>query len=881
VSSKSSSVDVFLRLREQRKFSKELAAGGASLERFGVRGAKSMASFAASADKWKSFGRKWTRNVSLPLGLAAGLSAKLAIDQESSFAGVRKTVDGTERQYKRLELGLRGMSLKIPVSANELNEIAEAAGQLGVKRKAILGFTRVVADLGVATNLKGDEGATTLARFANITQMPQSKFDRLGSTIVALGNAGASTESDIAAMGLRIAAAGNYVGMSEPQILGYANALSSLGIEAEAGGTAISTAFKEINSAVAGGGPKLERFAAVAGMSSGQFKKAWEADAADASVAWIEGLARLKKEGKDVPAALKALDPQLGGSRIQDTLIRASGAGELLRESLDLGARSWRENNALVQEANKRYETTKSQLELLKNQAVDLGVTFGQELLPAVLGFAEFAGPMLQDAAQFFGALPPEMQAAAVGATALLVAIGPLASAVGYFAGGVGRSVVAMARFQQGASSFLSVYNAAMAAGQGRRTSLGMAFEGGGTAGALRTAKGFALSLGPAVAAYGIGNIVTSAVEGDMDDAGFELGGALAGGIAGFMIGGPFGAMLGVGLGSLGGELISGLFGGNAEQTIQEEIQDRLKGVAKAMDSQRASSKALAHASGLVVRWHHRQRSAAQEVRTAEGALSVARKGYPQNSQPVIRSEIHLAKATERLTAAKRKAKAAERLKGVNREIAKEDFRFTTLQLRTLQSRLRDERYGLMKNRDALKKQGAAWKEIRPVNEALTKNFDRLSTAGKRLRDTSREASAQIGPKFAGFLRNASDEALRLGSNLRVAAKFQRQFNEQAEAYMRARAEGKDFIYEDEGPTASAGPGVRFGTAPSQGGSGPPSAGGGRKPPRRGGSPRPGTGRGSLMATAGDTVIEVPVILDGKEIHRVVARHDKRKKNRE
>src|SRR5690606_25734010 len=156
------------------------------------------------------------------------------------FAGVRKTVDATEAEFAELEKGIRDMAKEIPAAATEIAAVAEAAGQLGIQKNAILGFTRTMVDLGVATNMTSDQAATALARLANITQMSQQEFDRLGSAIVALGNNLATTESEIVEMGLRIAGAGAQIGLTEAQILGFAAALSSVGIEAEAGGTAIS-----------------------------------------------------------------------------------------------------------------------------------------------------------------------------------------------------------------------------------------------------------------------------------------------------------------------------------------------------------------------------------------------------------------------------------------------------------------------------------------------------------------------------------------------------------------------------------------------------------------------------------------------------------------
>ncbi|MBE6012082.1 MAG: phage tail tape measure protein [Lachnospiraceae bacterium] len=321
------------------------------------------------------------------IGVATALATALytgpiqsSIEFESAFAGVSKTVEASVDELSEIKNGIREMATEIPASVVEISAVAEAAGQLGIHTPNILKFTRVMADLGVATNLTGDEAATTLAKFANITGMDQNNFDKLGSTIVALGNNLATTEADIAAMALRLAGAGSQIGLSEAQIFSFAGALSSVGIEAEAGGTAFSKVMKMMQLAVETGNGDLAEFAKVSGLTAKEFKESFQKDAANAMISFITGLGKSSERGL---SAIKVLDDmEISEARMSDALLRASQASSVFTDAMALGNEAWIDNKALTNEANQRYATTESAITMLKNAINDIGISLGDIFLP-------------------------------------------------------------------------------------------------------------------------------------------------------------------------------------------------------------------------------------------------------------------------------------------------------------------------------------------------------------------------------------------------------------------------------------------------------------------------------------------------------------------
>lgn len=388
-------------------------------------------------------GKTLSTRVTAPVVALGTLAGKAAIDFESAFAGVRKTVNASEAEFAMLEEGIRSMAKELPASAAEIAGVAEAAGQLGIKTENILGFTRVMIDLGESTNMSAEEAATALARLANITGMPQTEFDKLGSVIVDLGNNFATTEKEIVDMGLRLAGAGAQVGMTEAEVMAFAAALSSVGIEAQAGGSAFSKVMVEMQLATETGGQKLEDFAAVAGMSADEFKTAFQEDAAGAIIAFVGGLSSAEERGQ---SAIGILDEMgITEVRLRDALLRASGASDVFSDAIATGTTAWEENTALTQEAEERYKTMESRLEILKNNFIDVAISIGEQLMPHVEKFVNWLGNLADKLSE----VNPETMDMAIKIAAVVAAIGPFLMILGPLLKVIGGVVTGIGIFSQ------------------------------------------------------------------------------------------------------------------------------------------------------------------------------------------------------------------------------------------------------------------------------------------------------------------------------------------------------------------------------------------------------------------------------------------------
>lgn len=453
-------------------------------------------------------GGSMTKGITLPIAGAVGAVTTAAVKWESAFTGVKKTndemVDSNGKviySYDDLEKGLRDLAKELPTSHEEIAKVAEAAGQLGIKTDKVVGFTKTMIDMGESTNMSADTAATSLARFANITQMSQDKFSNLGSAIVDLGNNLATTESEITEMGLRLAGAGKQIGMTEGDIVGFAAALSSVGIEAEAGGSAFSRlmvqmqlatetgveAFAPLKQAVAEQGVSwesfvhavnwggkeltavskqmgiptselkkmykeaskasgsLEDFANVTGRTSEEFAQLFKSNPSQALIEFIQGLKDSEKHGI---SAIKVLDDMgITEVRLRDSLLRAANASDVFEGAVKRGNEAFNENTALAEEAGKRYGTTESQLNILRGQLNDVAITFGGPLVAALNSAISAAKPMIEalaNMAEAFASADPKTQEFILKMVALAASAGPVLKVFGKMTSVFGKTISTM-----------------------------------------------------------------------------------------------------------------------------------------------------------------------------------------------------------------------------------------------------------------------------------------------------------------------------------------------------------------------------------------------------------------------------------------------------
>ena len=318
-------------------------------------------------------------------GAVAGVAfpVKLAVEFESAMADVKKVVDfDTPKQFKEMEQDILRLTRTIPMAGTELAKITASGGQLGVARKDLPKFTETIAKMSVAFDMAADQAGDSMAKLANVYQIPIDQIGKLGDAVNHLSNSSPAKAGDIINTLGRVGGVAKQFGLTEIQTTSLSNAFISLGKTPEIAGTAINGMLTKLMTADKQGA-KFQKALKNMGMESKDLKKAIKENGEQALMDFLKQVGKLPKENQ-----MGALVDLFGLEYADDVAVLVGGL-ETYKKSIDELKKTSKDGKpafigSMDKEFAARSATTANNWQIFKNSLTEIGITAGSVLLPAL-----------------------------------------------------------------------------------------------------------------------------------------------------------------------------------------------------------------------------------------------------------------------------------------------------------------------------------------------------------------------------------------------------------------------------------------------------------------------------------------------------------------
>ena len=318
-------------------------------------------------------------------GAGAGVAfpVKLAVEFESAMADVKKVVDfDTPKQFKEMEQDILRLTRTIPMAGTELAKITASGGQLGVARKDLPKFTETIAKMSVAFDMAADQAGDSMAKLANVYQIPIDQIGKLGDAVNHLSNSSPAKAGDIINTLGRVGGVAKQFGLTEIQTTSLSNAFISLGKTPEIAGTAINGMLTKLMTADKQGA-KFQQALKNMGIESKDLKKAIKENGEQALMDFLKQVGKLPKENQ-----MGALVDLFGLEYADDVAVLVGGL-ETYKKSIDELKKTSKDGKpafigSMDKEFAARSATTANNWQIFKNSLTEIGITAGSVLLPAL-----------------------------------------------------------------------------------------------------------------------------------------------------------------------------------------------------------------------------------------------------------------------------------------------------------------------------------------------------------------------------------------------------------------------------------------------------------------------------------------------------------------
>lgn len=325
---------------------------------------------------------KMALGVGVALAGMGALSIKTAMSFESSMAEIDKTVEfATSNGLANMRKELQALTTQIPQTFEELAAVTATGGQLGIAEKDLVHFTEVMAKMGVAFDLPAQQVADSMAKIANVFQIPIANIDRLGDAINTLSNNTPATAAQLIDSLLRVGGVAKVYGLSEDATLGLTGALIAMGKPAEVASTAVNSLLTSFSTLDYATKSQLIGFEQL-GLNIEDFSKLVATDGKQAIITYLDAINDLEESKRIGTNAL------IIGKEFGDDITMLAGSVGVLENNWELLGETVNSTKnyfgSMDVEFKKISDTTANKMVLFKNNIDGVVASVGEAFIPAL-----------------------------------------------------------------------------------------------------------------------------------------------------------------------------------------------------------------------------------------------------------------------------------------------------------------------------------------------------------------------------------------------------------------------------------------------------------------------------------------------------------------
>lgn len=366
--------------------------------------------------------------VALGIGAAAPIVA--AAKFETAMLGVAKQVQGARdasgkltAEYYAMAKQVQLLGREIPIATNDLAEMVAAGARMGVAKEALIDFTKTSAMMASAFDLPAAELADNMGKIAGLYKIPIPAIGQLADTINWLDDNAISKGGDIIEFLTRTGGVAGAVKVTGQEMAALGSTLLTLGERTETASTATNAMFQKL-AAADKGTKKFKAAMKEIGLSTAAVQKGMQIDAQGTLMTVLEKISKLPKD-KQLGVMV-----ELVGLEHSDTLAKLAGGLDEYKKQIKLAA-SAEAKGSMSREFQAQRATAAAQWVILKNRVVELAVSIGTVLLPAVNDIMGGIGEVVTLVSEWAQA-HPGLTKAIVGTVVALTSVKVAAWAAGY-----------------------------------------------------------------------------------------------------------------------------------------------------------------------------------------------------------------------------------------------------------------------------------------------------------------------------------------------------------------------------------------------------------------------------------------------------------------